>query len=501
MIARMLDLPQGLYRAQDVRELDRLAIEQQGLTGFDLMTRAGVALFRVLQRHWPSAQRLTVVCGAGNNGGDGFVAARLAHEAGMAVTVVMPNLAAQLKGAAFTAFEAMQAAGLMPQSLSAGAGSRADVVVDALFGIGLDRELSGAEREAVAMMNAGGAPIIAVDIPSGLHADSGRILGDAVRARKTVSFIGLKQGMFTGEGPDCCGDIVFDDLGVPPQIYAHVAPTVLRILDNESVAALPPRPRNAHKGLYGHVLIVGGNRGMAGAVRMAALAALRVGTGLVSIATRPEHAAVATAMAHEVMSYGVATGLDLRDLFKRANVIAVGPGLGLDAWGKELFDAVLDSGLPLVVDADALNLLALDPCTHEQWILTPHPGEAARLLRCSSADIQADRFSALNALRTRYGGIAVLKGVGSLIAAPEETTRLCDAGNPGMASGGMGDVLTGVIAGLAAQRIPLSQAAWLGVYLHARAGDEAARAGERGMIASDLMPALRRLVNPRLWNV
>lgn len=497
MIARMLALPQALYRAEDVRELDRLAIERHGISGFELMSRAGAALFRALRDSWPEARRVTVVCGAGNNGGDGFVAARLAYEAGMAVTVLMPNVTAPLRGDARLAFQTMQAAGLKLRAFSSGVWPAADVVVDALFGTGLDRELGGIELAAVTAMNEAGVPIISADIPSGLHADTGRILGNAVRACKTVSFIGLKRGMFTGDGRDCCGEILFDDLGVPTEVQACVAPAALRILDEEVADALPPRARNAHKGNYGHVLIAGGNHGMAGAARMAAQAALRVGAGLASIATRPEHAAVVAASLPEAMSYGVASGLELRERLGHATVVAIGPGLGLDAWGRSLFDAVLDSKLPLIVDADALNLLARDPLKCERWVLTPHPGEAARLLGCSAAEIQADRFAAVDALRARYGGTVVLKGAGSLILGAGEALRVCDAGNPGMASGGMGDVLTGVIAGLAAQGLPLTQAAWLGVHLHARAGDEAARDGERGMLAGDVMAALRRQVNPR----
>src|SRR3569623_829741 len=375
MIAGMRALPQTLYRAQQLREFDRLAFADYGIAGYELMTRAGAAVLEALQRRWPQARRITVVCGTGNNGGDGLVAARLAHGAGLAVTVVMPSPPARLQGDALSAYRALRASGLDVQAFSASAWPAADVIVDALFGTGLSRELAGAERRA-------------------------------------------------------------------------------------------------------------------------AEAALRVGAGLVSLATHPAHAALATAVLPEVMSHGVHDTHELRPLFARACVAAIGPGLGQDAWSKALFEAMRDSALPLIVDADALNLLARDPCRREHWVLTPHPGEAARLLGCTPTDVQANRYAALHALHDRYGGTVVLKGAGSLIIGADGIVRVSDAGNPGMASGGMGDVLTGVIAGLVAQRLPLPQATWLGVHLHARAGDEAARAGERGLLASDLMPALRHWANP-----
>ena len=496
MIAGMQALPQTLYRAQQLREFDRLAFTDYGIAGYELMTRAGAAVLEALRRRWPQTQRITVVCGTGNNGGDGLVAARLAHAAGLAVTVMMASPPARLQGDALLAYQALRASGLDVQPFSTSAWPATDVIVDALFGTGLDRELGGVEREAVMQINAAAVPVLAVDVPSGLHADSGRVLGVTVRAGLTLSFIGLKTGMFTGDGPACCGEIEFDDLGLPSALYAREAAAALRILDSELAALLPHRPRTAHKGDHGHVLIVGGHRGMAGAARLAAEAALRVGAGLVSLATHSAHAAFATATLPEVMSHGVHDAHELRPLLARACVAAIGPGLGQDAWSKTLFEAMLDSALPLIVDADALNLLARDPCRRDHWVLTPHPGEAARLLGCTPADVQADRYAALHALQDRYGGTVVLKGAGSLIIGADGIVRVSDAGNPGMASGGMGDVLTGVIAGLVAQRLPLPQATWLGVHLHARAGDEAARAGERGLLASDLMPALRHWANP-----
>jgi NAD(P)H-hydrate epimerase len=371
------------------------------------------------------------------------------------------------------------------------------VVVDAMFGTGLDREVSGLHREAITLINRQHAPVLSLDIPSGLHADSGNALGVAVRATKTVTFIALKQGLFTGQGPDYGGEISFDDLGVPEEIYHRVPAPAFRISSEWMRSLLPPRPRIAHKGHHGHVLVIGGEQGMAGAVRLAGEAAARVGAGLVSMATHPFHAAAVNAARPELMCHAVADGTALPTLLSKASVLAIGPGLGRDEWGRQLFGTVLDSALPMVVDADALYWLAQEPLRRNHWILTPHPGEAARLLNVTVGEVQADRWQAVRELHKRYGGVVILKGSGTLVCNGHDPLALCDSGNPGMAVGGMGDVLTGVIAGLLAQGFNPWQAALAGVQLHGRAGDAAAaQDGERGLMAGDLLGPLHRLVNP-----
>jgi NAD(P)H-hydrate epimerase len=259
--------------------------------------------------------------------------------------------------------------------------------------------------------------------------------------------------------------------------------------------SLPKRPRDAHKGSFGHVLIVGGDHGMGGAVRLAAEAGLRAGAGLVSVATRAEHVPALIAGLPEAMPRAVEHADDLDGLLARATVVAVGPGLGQDAWGRALYERVLASGLPMVVDADALNLLAASPKRRLNWVLTPHPGEAARLLGSDTTTVQSDRFRALEALLESYHGTVVLKGAGTLVGAPGELTAVCDRGNPGMAAPGMGDALTGVVAALAAQGLSLPDAARAGVWLHAVAGDRAALRGERGLLAREVIAELRGLVN------
>lgn len=258
---------------------------------------------------------------------------------------------------------------------------------------------------------------------------------------------------------------------------------------------LKARPRDAQKGQFGHVLIIGGDEGFSGAVRLAAEAALRVGAGLVSVATRPENALILNTTRPEVMGHGVSSTKQLTPLLAKATVIVIGPGLGQSEWAKKLLNTVLKTQKPLIVDADALNLVAKKPIKNSNWILTPHPGEAARLLKTSVDDIQRDRVSAVTKLQKKYGGVCVLKGAGTLVISTDGNPALCAAGNPGLASGGTGDVLAGVIGAWAGQGVPLFDAAKLGVLVHALAGDLAAKEGERGMIASDLMPYLRRVVN------
>ena len=488
--------PTPLYRAEQVRAMDRFAIGELGIPGIELMRRAGSAPFHALSEHWPAARTLSVVCGSGNNGGDGYVLARLAVEAGWDVRVYPLAPPATLQGDALTACREYQAADGPLLDFVPADFEGAQVLVDGLLGTGLDREVTGLYAEVIRGMNRFDGGILALDIPSGLHADTGRTLGEAVKADLTVTFIGLKQGLFTGYGPEHCGELVFADLDAPPSVRASQPPSAWLLPLWQT--GLPRRARGAHKGNFGHVLVVGGAPGFCGAARMAAESAARIGSGLVSLATHPDHAALMNIGRPELMCHGVSTAVELRPLLARASVVAVGPGLGLGqaGWGRVLFEAVLDSGLPLVVDADALNLLAIAPLKRDDWVLTPHPGEAARLLKTTSAAIQADRFAAISALREKYGGTVVLKGAGTLImggATPEPF--VCTQGNPGMASGGMGDVLTGVITGLLAQGLDFAEAASAGVRLHGAAGDKAAEDGERGLLAGDLMPWLRKLIN------
>ncbi|MGH8612449.1 MAG: NAD(P)H-hydrate dehydratase [Gammaproteobacteria bacterium] len=483
-----------------MRALDRYAIQTCGIPGYTLMQRAGAAAFDVLRSLWPGAQHLTVLCGMGNNGGDGYVLARLAAAVGLAVRVLSIGDPARLRGDAALAYQALAEQGITVAPLDE-AMERTDIMVDALLGTGLDRNIEGRMRDAIRWINQSRTSVLAIDIPSGLHSDTGCIQGDAVRAQATVSFIGLKQGLFTAQGPDCCGRVYYHDLEVPREAFSAAAPTATRVQLEDFEWALRPRLRSSHKGDFGHVLVVGGDLGFAGAARMAAEAAARVGAGLVSIATRAAHASVINVTRPELMCHGVEEAGQLHALMTKADVIAIGPGLGRSPWAQALLAAALEGCRPLVVDADALNLIAAEPSKRHNWVLTPHPGEAARLLGVQIQDIQGDRFNAALAIQARYGGVCVLKGTGTVVTDGVNRPAICAHGNPGMASGGMGDVLTGVITGFLAQGMEASTAAQAGTCVHARAADLAAREGERGLLACDLMPWLRRLVNPQSGGV
>lgn len=496
----MAKLPTALFNVSQIKALECLAIQVQDVSGLELMIRAGNAVFQQLRERWPNAVQIAIFCGAGNNAGDGYIVATLALQAGLSVIVYSVIATEHLKGDALAAYQLYhevlgRVETFVPEpSVMA----QMDVIVDALLGTGLYKPVTGIMAQAIAFINHTDSPVIAVDIPSGLHADTGCVMGCAVVADCTVTFIGLKQGQFSGQAADYCGSIVYDALGVADAVFTDIPATICRV----ERLSLAPRQHYSHKGHYGHVLVIGGDQGYSGAVRLAGEAALRIGAGLVSIATHTAHAGMINLGRPELMCYGVENPDQLLRLITKASVVLVGPGLGLTFWAKDLFIAVINAShavnplnakIPLVIDADALHFLANARIKNPDWILTPHPGEAARLLHVSTSDIEHDRFAAVSAIQMRYDGIAVLKGSGTLIAS--ETIAVANTGNPGMASGGMGDVLAGVIAGLLAQGLSPKEAAQQGVYLHGLAGDKAAQhTGERGLLASDLLPYLSQLV-------
>lgn len=501
----MFPLNSKLYTAAQVREMDHCAIQDHGIPGYELMQRAGRAAFVYLERmltgageqEGGSGRRILVVCGGGNNAGDGYVIAALAKTRGHAVDVVALIPPDRLRGDALQAAQAWHKLGGWTRALEQAGFSGYDAIVDAILGTGLQRPVEGAFRDAIERINGAACPVVAVDIPSGLNADTGQPMDIAVKADATVTFVGMKQGLFTGRAPDYTGTVHYETLAVPDAVLNAQPPAAELIGENEARRVLPPRARSAHKGDFGHVLVIGGDLGMAGAAYMAGSGALRAGAGLASIATRQAHVASFVGGRPELMCHGVEAPEELEPLLERATVIAIGPGLGRTAWAQRLLAKALKSRHPLVMDADALNLLAENPVARANWILTPHPGEAARLLGTRSSDVQNDRFAAVRRLTGRYGGTVVLKGAGTLVASAErQVVGVCYLGNPGMASGGMGDVLTGVIAGIVAQTGDFTAAARVGVWVHARAADRAAEQGERGMIATDLLPFILQSANP-----
>lgn len=479
----------ALFTSAQSRAIDRRAIDELGIPGFELMARAASAAFAQLRRRWPEARHLRIVCGSGNNGGDGFLVGREALQAGLAVDLVALGMPKEGGDAAKARQAFLDAGGVLTVPDDDDSLASPDLIVDAIYGTGLNRAPEGEAKRAIEAINAAGVPVFALDIPSGLSADTGACPGVAVRAVATATFIVHKRGMHTHQA-ELAGEVVLHSLGVSDGILDAPDATVL------TPRGLPPRPRDSHKGSNGHVLAIGGDHGTGGAVRMAAEAAARTGAGLISVATRAENVLAMNTARPELMAHAVDGPQTLEPMLEKASVVALGPGLGQAAWGHALWTTALDAGKPTVLDADGLNLLhAESRVLPARIVLTPHPGEAARLLGMSTAEVQADRFTAVRTLARRFEAVVVLKGNGSLIASPDGEVAVCPWGNPGMASGGMGDTLTGIIAGLLAQGCAPFEAACLGVGLHARAADVAARHGERGLLAGDLLEPLRRLVN------
>jgi NAD(P)H-hydrate epimerase len=486
-----------LYTAAESRALDKLAIDRHGIPGIVLMKRAGRAAWLTLRHRWPDVDVITVVCGRGNNAGDGYIVAGSARAHGVRVQLIQLGSAAALAGDAGLARDWAVAGGVVVTEVDA---DRPDftiagrVVVDALLGTGISGTVRPGYARAIESITASGLPVLAIDIPSGLCSDTGSVLGCAICATATITFIGVKRGLVTGMAPDHTGAVELDTLDVPAQCYAEV-PGIPALTWERCRAMVRPRRATAYKQQSGHVLVVGGDHGMGGAVAMAAEAALRVGAGLASAATRPEHIGAILARRPEIMAKGIDEAQALAALVDRASVIAVGPGLGRSDWGRALLTYVLGAGKPLVVDADALHLLAeMKVSAHVEMVVTPHVGEAAVLLGTTTAEIQRDRFAAAAQLAQRRG-VAVLKGAGTVIA-DGAGPGVCLHGNPAMASAGMGDVLTGVIAGLVAQGLSLAGAAVAGVCLHSFAADRiVARRGAHGLLATDLLPELVAILN------
>jgi hydroxyethylthiazole kinase-like uncharacterized protein yjeF len=496
----MVSVAMRVYQSQQIREIEQLANERLNLSSSLLMQRAGKAAYHFLIQHWPEIKKIAVFCGSGNNGGDGLVLAQFCYQRGLSVSVYLVGKIENLKEEAKEAYHACLSAGVSISEFNNDIDLREmNLVVDAICGIGLKQELRDLPLQAVEMIKQAKHPIFSLDIPTGINADTGSVMGNALSANATMTFIGLKPGLLTGQGLASAGHLTVSNLELPDDIYSSISIYAEKTNLHSYVSYLKPRSRDWHKGLSGHVLIIGGYVGFSGAPRMAAMAALRVGAGLVSIATHPDHAAMMNAQCPELMCHGINDPDDLKPLLAKANVIVAGPGLSQMPWSKMLWEVICNQTMPLIIDADALNLLSettkSGQKSHDHWILTPHPGEAARLLHDSALSIQTNRVEAAKRIQKQYGGVCVLKGAGSIIFSNKTRPAICDCGNPGMSSAGTGDILSGVIGGLVAQGLPNTEAAKLGVHLHAMAGDCASQEGERGMIATDLLPFLRQLVN------
>ena len=493
-----------LYTAAQVRCLDESAIDAHAIPGIELMERAGRSVFDCSVQAFPGAKNWLILCGAGNNGGDGYIVARLAREAGLDAVVCALKTVEALTGDAAIAASRWQEAGGVTRPWPVQNPDQYDLIVDALLGTGLDRAPHGDYFAAINLINHSAAAVIAVDIPSGLSADTGNIIGVATEADMTVTFIGRKRGLYTADGPDYAGVVEFSDLQTPDTVKDSVVDSGILIRENIIAENLSVRRRNSHKGSFGWLLGIGGNSSMSGAVRLCGESALRSGAGKVTLATSPDHAALVNLTCPELMVRGVSRGKQLATLLKQIDVIVIGTGLGQTSWSENLFKTCMKTEVPIVLDADGLNILArLFPemggsaLPRGNWILTPHPAEAGRLLGTRPGDVQEDRVAVAQELSRRYDAVVILKGCGTVVADQTGRYAICPLGNPGMATAGTGDVLAGVIGALVAQHLDLWEAATTGVVVHARAGDmAAAEVGERGMLASDIIDRLPAVLNP-----
>jgi ADP-dependent NAD(P)H-hydrate dehydratase / NAD(P)H-hydrate epimerase len=506
-----------LVSAAEMRALDRAAIEDCKIPSLRLMENAGKAVVQEMERCFGRlrGKTVTVVAGKGQNGGDGFVVARILRQRGCRARVGLLWPASMLtKDAAITLRKYKQAGGrTFPVSGEASVAStvatllgESDVLIDAIFGTGLNAPIEGPVADVIQIMNKTKRRIVAVDIPSGLDADSGEILGTAVQAFMTVTFARAKRGLFLGEGPNVAGIIRMADIGIPEELIAR-ARISLKLLDAAVVrASLPDRKPAAHKGSFGHAGIIAGSTGKTGAAAMAALGALRSGAGLVTVAVPAGLNAVLEAKLLEAMTFPVAdtpshgfakaAWESLIEFASAKTAVAIGPGIGREPETVGLVhDLVTEIKQPLVIDADGINALA--SYTHilrraqAPVILTPHPGEMARLLGTSAADVQKDRLGVAGRFAREFNVHVVLKGAGTIVAGPDGSLAVNPTGNPGMATGGTGDVLTGMIVGFLAQNVAPLEAASLATFLHGMAGDiAAARRGDIGMIARDLIDAI-----------
>lgn len=497
-------LSEALFSADSVRAMDRYLIDRQGVDGFELMQSAARSAFRQLIKRWPTPGVVLVFCGAGNNGGDGYLVAANAQRHGLPVECIAVAPVANLQGDALKALNKARSDGVAIAELSELAEDdierklgAAGLVVDALLGTGV----TGAPRAPFAgiirQINSAALPVLAVDLPSGLNATTGAADGEVIQAELTVTFIGAKVGLYTGVGAGVCGTVVFDALDAGHDVARSGEQPIATLQGWQGCQHwLPPRRLNAHKGQFGHVLVVAGDRGFGGAGIMAAEAASRAGAGLVSLATRPEHVTAALARCPSLMVHGLIHGSELPALLAKADVVVCGPGMGQLAWGQQMLQQVLASGKPRVLDADALNLMAgRVPVAANEHVLTPHPGEAARLLGCDVREVESDRLAAARRIQSIWGGVVLLKGAGTVVVGHLGQSSVLAGGNPGMATGGMGDVLSGIIGALLGQVADPERVTVMSAALHLASADHAAKEfGYMGLTPADVIDALPRVL-------
>lgn len=479
-----------IYSYQQLKRIDNHAI-QGGLEASILMENAGRAAWNYIKSRWPKAKKILIICGIGNNGGDGWILALLAQAQGIKVSVYEVEQSPPSSQRAIEARRDFLKKNQIENELDFS--YEGDLIVDALLGIGARLPLKPEWESVIKWMNQQSQPILSLDVPSGLTASSVKGSNSIVNATETLSFIAAKWSFFTPQGLSVTGRWTVADIGIPASVYRRHAP-LAQVLDFEwARRALNPRQPDAHKGHYGHVVILGScENEYAGAGQLAGMAALRGGAGKVTLATQLatlEHRSAGP----ELMVKNITQFKEWTELAQKASVLVLGPGLGQKIAVKKMLTHAISLNKPMVVDADGLNLLAQSPQYNSNWILTPHPGEAARLLGVTTTQIQSNRLKSVKALAKKYGGVVVLKGAGTLVASEGHCPLICKEAVPSLASAGMGDVLAGLIGGLLAQNMTLWHAASLGVIVHALAAKSFNL--ERGLLASDLLKPIVELIN------
>ena len=499
-------MPEFATTGRECREIDMLAMTRLNLSEMQLMQRAADAALNTLVSHWPLTRHIDVYCGPGNNGGDGYLLAAAAKKLGFGVSLI--TLGSPVSKVAQAAQKIALAQGLVCEPIEEHgelfAERRADLIVDALFGHGLARDIEAPLSAVFEKINQSGIAVFALDVPSGISSDSGSVMGAALKAELTLCFVAPKIGLLSGDGANYAGEVVYHDLGIPRSVLKAVSTSYICVSQSRVKRWLGSPRDDSHKGDFGHLLIVGGQVGMPGAVILAALAAARSGAGRVTVATCEQHSQLISQANPVLMSVNI--GRDGEILFPGScNVLIVGPGLGSGTlpsesqrdkrWSKVVFEHALGHShsacIPIVIDADGLNLLAREARKNSNWVLSPHPGEAARLLDCKLVEIQADRPLACRRIAQKFGGVCILKGKGSLIADETGRQAVCLDGNWGMATAGSGDVLSGIIGAFLGLGLAPFEAACSAVYVHAHAADLAVEGrSKRALLASDIIAAL-----------
>ncbi len=500
-----------VFNAAQMREADRRAIDDIGIPSLVLMENAGRQAVAAMEAIYSdlSDRQVAVLCGRGNNGGDGFVVARTLIQRNVDVSVFLIGRVSEVRGDARVNLEILgrlghtvvEVADSQAWELHFSEVSDCTLIVDAIFGTGLNAPVSGFIESVITDINTSGIPVVAIDLPSGLSADSPEPIGPSIEANVTITLAAPKLPLVLPPGETRAGDIVIADIGIPDDVIDAVSGPHVDLLTRASMRPLvPPRTPDSHKGDFGRVLIVAGSRGKTGAAHLAAIGALRSGAGLVTVATPDSCQAVVAAMAPEYMTEALpetADGLDARAVDQvieiARDVIALGPGLGQASGTREFIRQLVDRAtMPIVIDADGLNAFAGDPeklagREGRDVIITPHPGEMARLVGMSIEEVQSSRLEIARNFAVVHHVFVVLKGHRTLIATPDEKVFINPTGNPGMATGGTGDVLTGMIAAWLAQLLDAEAACRLAVYLHGMAGDLAeADEGEVAMTSADV---------------